>query len=105
MFGSRGVRQYDGLTYAPGAKFRVIKEGARLTGWQPAGPSSHRGWRQDLHIGDVIECTGVGPGWGSDPGFGVEFKVPGVNSVDFQPSVGGIWNYRPAPGYLEPVEA
>lgn len=104
----RVARTIDGVTYAPGAKFRVVGRGARLSGWTPAGPGAYDGWGQRLNPGDVIECTGHGPGFGSDPGHGVEWtseqaKEAGAHSIDFWPNEGGMWNYHPAPGFLEPV--
>jgi len=95
-----------GVEYAVGALFRVTQEGAKLSGWTPR-QGYHQGWGQDLHVGDVIECTGFGPGWGSDPGYGVEWTSPEAKAVHasavmFRPYVGGAWAYRPAPGYLVP---
>jgi len=105
----RNAHTIEGVTYAPGARFRVVKEGARLSGWVPIRGGS-RGWRQDLHVGDVIECTGFGRGMGSDPGYGVEFvseesKAAGAFHVDFFPAAGGIWSYHPAEGFIEPEES
>jgi hypothetical protein len=104
----RTTQTYDGVEYAPGRRFRVVREGLKLTGWQPK-PGYQQGWGQDLHVGDVITCLGWGPGWGSDPGYGIEWtseeaeKVR-ANSLDTWPSVGGAWGYRPPVGYLEPIE-
>jgi hypothetical protein len=105
---TRVSRAFDGLVYAPGARFRVVAEGGRLSGWASSGRSSWSGWSQQLHVGDVIVCTGFGAGWGSDPGFGVEFTsevsaAAGVGSCEFYPSDGGAWSYRPPVGFLEPV--
>ena len=95
---------YDDVVYAPGSQFRVVREGARLSGWQPMGiGNAQRGWARDLHVGDVIVCAGFGPGWGSDPGFGIEFTDPERGLVEFWPVTGGVFAYRPAPGYLVPV--
>jgi hypothetical protein len=89
-----------------GAQFRVVQEGAYLSGWKrhPNISGAFRGWQQDLRIGDVINCLGVGAGFGSDPGYGVHWHVPGVNSVEFNPSTGSAFSYEPAPGYLVPVD-
>jgi hypothetical protein len=51
-----------------------------------------------------------GEGMGSDPGFGVEFTTEQslaarASHCDIYPFVGGLWAYRPPPGYLEPLEA
>lgn len=107
---TRRAQALDGVEYAPGKKFRVIRDGAYLTGMKPAGPSALTGWRQDLSVGDVIECTGFGAGWGSDPGFGVEWtsdraKAEHASGIEFKPSGGHwCWSYHPADGYLEPEE-
>jgi hypothetical protein len=107
MFGRRTVT-YDNVEYAPEAQFRVVAEGARLSGWVTAGRGASQGWGQKLEVGDIITCTGLGAGMGGDPGYGVEFTSDAAKEarafhVDFRPQVGGIWNSRPAPGYLEPV--
>lgn len=109
MMQVRSDRTVDGVEYKVGAKFRVIRGGARLSGFKPIAPYTQQGWRQDLAVGDVIECTGYGPGWGSDPGYGIGFTseqslAEHVNAVDFWPSAGGPFSFRPAPGYLESVE-
>jgi hypothetical protein len=59
--------------------------------------------------GDVIECTGFGAGWGSDPGFGVEWttersRADGAGYLELHPSVGGAFAYHPAPGLLRRIE-
>lgn len=96
----------DGMVYEPGQSYRVIREGAYLSGWQQSTQGNYQtGWRRDLAVGDVIVCAGFGAGWGSDPGFGVEFRDPEVGLVEFQPLIGGPFNYRPEPGYLEVVDA
>lgn len=99
----------DGVEYAPGKRFRVTREGARLVGMVSTRPFSAQGWSQALPVGTVITCTGFGPGWGSDPGFGVgwtsgEAARSSAFSLEFRPGAGGIWNQHPAPGYLEEEE-
>jgi hypothetical protein len=106
---TRTATTIDGVEYAPGTKFRVTKEGARLSGYAPYGLGASISWRQDLHVGDVVTCTGFGPGWGSDPGYGVEFtteqsEAAGASHCDVWPGAGGLWNFHPAPSYLEPLE-
>ena len=104
----RTARTLDGIEYAPGAQFRVIKEGTRLIGMVPIAPHTQQGWGQALKSGDIVTCTGFGPGWGSDPGYGVEFTTPEsitahAGSCQLIPSTGGMWAERPAPGILEPA--
>lgn len=95
-----------GVVYAPGAKFKVVSEGVYVSGMKPDHRWSNTwgGYREDLPVGTVIECNGFGPGWGSDPGYGIEWKIEGVDHVEVRPAIGGVWAYRPAPGLLEPVE-
>ena len=99
----KATREYGGVVWAPGKKFRVIKEGGRLSGWTPK-PGYQQGWTRELHVGDVIVCEGTRWGWGSDPGYGVGFIEEGVNCPEFWPSEGGAFGYHPAPGYLEEVQ-
>jgi hypothetical protein len=106
----RGVRRattLDGVEYAPNAKFRVVKAGCSLHGMVPIR-GGMQGWRVNLEVGDVIECTGFGAGWGSDPGYGVEWtseqcRAVTASHVEFSHQIGGIWSYRPQPGWLEPL--
>lgn len=105
----RSNRTIDGTDYTPGRRFRVIREGASLAGMVSERPFSSQGWSQQLPVGTVITCTGFGPGWGSDPGYGVEWASDeatraGAFSLEFRPGAGGIWNQHPAPGYLEEEE-
>ena len=107
-FGRRAV-VYDGVTYAPGAVFRVISEQAVLAGWV-AGLGGCSGWRQQLRSGDVLTCTGDGPGLGADPGYGVEFtsadsEAAGAFHCEVWPMTGGAFASRPAPGLIEPGDA
>jgi hypothetical protein len=103
----RSTHTFDGVEYTAGRQFRVIKAGA-LSGFVPIGCGAFRGWGQKLKVGDVITCAGCGYGFGSDPGWGVgweseQSKAARAVDVDFTPSTGSVFSYRPAPGYLEPV--
>ena len=107
MNGTRAAATYDGVTYAPGARFMVVAEGARLSGWT-AVPGGSRGWGQDLRPGDVLTCQGDGPGIGSDGGSGVEWTSGETVEArafhcDLFPAAGSPWTYRPRPGILTPV--
>lgn len=102
-----GVRQAwtdpAGVCYAPGARFRVLRP-MRLTGWVP-GSGCVDGWGQQLRPGDIITCTGYGPGLGADPGCGVEWTTPEADAAhavhcDTSPSAGGAFGYRPPAGYV-----
>lgn len=103
----RTTRILDGTTYAPGGKFRVTKNGAKLSGWAP-DDRALTGFRQDLEPGDIITCTGFGRGLGSDPGYGIEFtsdraREAGAQHCEFSPGILSPYSYRPQPGWLEPV--
>jgi len=98
----------DGVTYAPGRRFRVTREGAWLGGMVPE-LGGYRGWRQQLQIGDLLTCTGYGPGFGGDPGYGIEFtsaeaRAAGASHCEVRPMTGGLFDYRPAAGLLEPAD-
>jgi hypothetical protein len=99
----------DGVTYAPGARFRVIGDGATLDGLEPM-PGGYQSWRQPLRPGDVLTCTGYGPSYGGDPGYGVEFtsaesEAAGACHCKVRPMAGGMFDYHPAPGLIEPDDA
>lgn len=95
--------------FPKGAKFRVVKDGARLSGMVPFAGGAYQGWGHVLAVGDVIESRGFGPGWGSDPGYGVHWTCEAVREarasfVEFKPSGSGNWfTYWPAAGWLEQV--
>jgi len=101
---------YDGTLFSVGRQFRVVGVGAYLTGMAPLRdmPGVWEGWRQNLQVGDIIICTGFGAGFGSDPGYGVEWTTEkarhdGAFNLEFRPTTGGMWSYHPFPGYLVPV--
>lgn len=93
-----------------GQQFTVVRAGGYLDGWQPVPDvhyTAHRGWRYNLAVGDVITCLGFGPGWGSDPGYGVHWTCEAArealaSAVQFQPSEGHIFSFKPKDGYLHP---
>jgi hypothetical protein len=104
----RTTVERDGLVYAPGARFKVARKGMHLFGMVPSGPAAWKGWSQELRPGDILTCTGYGPGFGADPGYGVEFTTPeseaaGADHCDVHPSHGGVWCYRPVPGGIEVI--
>ena len=105
----RSAATFDGVDYAPGRRFRVVREGLRLDGWVASRhPGASDGWTQELHPGDILTCTGYGPGSGGDPGYGVEFtseqsEAAGAFHCDIWPMHGDVFSYRPPPGFLEPV--
>jgi hypothetical protein len=98
---------FDGVEFVPGKRFRVVREGCSLHGMVPKD-GYRQGWKQALHVGDIIECTGYGRGWGSDPGYGVEWcseksKAAHAQNVDFYPEIGIPFLCHPRPGFIEPV--
>jgi hypothetical protein len=50
----------------PGAQYRVVKTGARLTWEVPIGPSCWRGAQLTLNVGDIITYNRCAYGGGSD---------------------------------------
>jgi hypothetical protein len=110
MITNRRTVTYDGITYAPGAQYRVITEGVTLDGMISEGRGAYGGWQQHLQPGDLLTCTGFGPGWGADPGYGVEFtsaesEAARAFNCEVKPSAGSIFSYHPKAGVLEPVTA
>jgi hypothetical protein len=47
------------MKYEQGKKYRVIKEGARLSGMRPVAPYVQQGWGLTLPVGMVITCEGM----------------------------------------------
>jgi hypothetical protein len=45
--------------YPAGSRWRGVREGASLWGMRPVAPYVQQGWRQELHVGDVITSTGI----------------------------------------------
>lgn len=106
---TRTTVTYDGMEFAPGAQFIVIKP-CLLHGMTTTGPSAWSYWSQDLAPGDVVTCLGHGMGWGSDPGFGVEFTSPESEAAsaahcEISPSAGTQWSLHPVAGLLVPRQA
>lgn len=107
LYTERSARKIGDVMYAPGTKFKVVVEGLRLSGYVPTqwhGASD--GWSQQLQPGDILTCTGFGPGLGSDPGFGIEFTSEESERVrayhcSVRPESGGPWGYHPRPGTVE----
>jgi hypothetical protein len=97
------------LTYPDfehGRKFRVIKEGAGLTGMKPI-TGGYQGWGMKIAVGTVLTCAGRA--WTFGDG------VPVIKWLDengkfiaadceFVPSTGGMWSRCPDVAYLEAVE-
>lgn len=106
-WGPRSVRVFDGIPYVPGALYEV-RSPCRLSGWTPV-QGGHQGWGLRLEPGHLLTCRGYGPGWGSDPGFGIEWTCEEARAVhasacELSPSVGGAFAYRPAIGLVAVLE-
>lgn len=92
--------------YQKGRRFRVVREGARLSGMQPHPSGALVGWSVPLLVDTVLTCLGTswtrGDGvpavkWGDCNG-----KPLAIDCIFF-PVQGGMWDGRkPLPGYLEP---
>jgi hypothetical protein len=105
---NRTPATFDGIDYAPGRKFRVTREGLTLTG-HTAVTGGAQEWQQVLHAGDILTCTGYGPGFGGDPGYGVEFTSQQSEAArafhcDIWPMHGDEFGYRPPVGSVEPAD-
>jgi len=90
-----------------GRRFRVIREGARLSGMVPMDiPNALQSWGRPLEVGEIIESRGFIMGWGSDSLPEVNFTAADVpdnaRHVHLYPSA-GMWMPWPADGYLEEV--
>lgn len=96
------------MKYEKGRRYRVVRDGARLTGMQPIDRNAQQGWRKDLVVGDILTCLGTsmtrGDGvpalkWGDETGQWM------ANDCIFSPVSGGIWSGQvPVDGYLEEVQ-
>lgn len=93
---------YDGVTYAPGARFRVIREGVILEGMVPER-GGYAGWQQHLQPGDVVTCTGYSPGWGVEF-TSAESATARARNCEIRPPAGGAFEYHPAAGLLAPAD-
>jgi hypothetical protein len=101
MTGARAV-------WTEGSQWRVIREGARLSGMVSGGPGWMRGWGRPLVVGEVVTCVGFKMGWGSDSIPEAMFSTPDsiearASFVNINPQV-GMWQPYPQDGYLERVE-
>lgn len=98
------TEQHD---YRKGRKFRVIKNGARLTGLKPSGPWAQIGWGRILREGDVLTCAGESMTFGDGVPVIKWLDENGqwmANDCEFSPSIGSLWFSRPDPSYLEPID-
>jgi hypothetical protein len=87
------------MKFKTGKKYRVLKEGTKLSWEESIGPSAWQGKSLDLSIGDELEYIGCPPGWGSDP-IPVENFQKGTVRGEFWPNTWGTVE----DGYLEEME-
>lgn len=92
--------------YVVGARFRVVREGARLEGIQLFGEKAWAGFASNLRVGDIVVCTGWKTGMDGETRE-VNFTAQGVpwqaKWVHVWPQA-GLFQPWPLPGTLEPVE-
>lgn len=93
--------------WTPGSQWRVVQEGARLSGMVNKG-AWHQGWGRVLAVGEVVTCEGFKMGWGSDAIAEVMFSTPDsiearAAFVNINPQA-GMWRAWPMDGYLERIE-
>lgn len=96
-----------------GRRYRVTREGARLEGWKPCGPSAQTGATVRLDVGDEVEYLGWRYSGGSD-GIDVHaFRLASREAEDaaycfefapLHPERRTIFDTRPHPEFLERVE-
>lgn len=101
----------DDFLLTKGARYRVLKPGARLTGWKPIAPWTQAGASVALEPGDVLEYLGMQYSGGSD---GIDVHAFRLVSrehenvpycTDFSPKHPDrktIFDTRPDPTFLAP---
>jgi len=92
--------------FKPGQKWRVIREGARLSGMKPCGYGAQCGWGMSVPVGTVLTVQGTLMTFGD--GVPVVKWLDGngnwiANDCEFHPSDGGMWSSAPRDGYLAPA--
>jgi hypothetical protein len=94
-------------SFVEGARFRVIKPGARLEGMVFFGETTWSGWSRNLEVGEIVTCRGWIPGWQTSDVMVADFtaeKVPdNAKWVSVWP-LAGMWKPYPALGYLEALD-
>lgn len=93
--------------YRVGARYRVLRPGARLSGMMPTGPYCQKGWRRDLEPGDVLTYKGRSMTFG-DGVPAMKWAGPDgewlANDCTIWPYQGGMWGGMvPMDGLLEEV--
>lgn len=97
-----------GSNYVAGAKFLVVKPGARFEGLIPHGKFALMGWSRPLAVGEVVTCKG----WSDAVGPGMSMRVLNFDGAKVPEAaiVMQIWPFeslfRPYPlyGLLEPLD-
>lgn len=93
------------MKYEKGRKYRVVKPGAKLSGYKPTAPYVQEGWSKRLEVGEILTCAGsnmtMGDGvpalkWNDEHGKWI------ANDCLFRPVKGGMWGGQvPEDGFLE----
>lgn len=89
-------------------KFRVVREGCRISGMKTIAPWTRQGFRLDLKPGDILTCDGESQSRG-DGASVVKWRDHKGDWICedalFYPYAGGMWGgHLPEPGCLEEVE-
>lgn len=99
---------YERNDYTKGSRWRVVRAGAQLWGWEPIA-GGFQGWGRDLVVGRILTCAGSSMTSGDG--------VPAIKWLDekgamlavdccFKPVKGGMWGGQvPEDGFLERIEA
>lgn len=94
--------------FTQGRRFRVVKDGAALTGMVAAGVGMWRPLRMELPVGSIITCLGRAMSWGSDGVpvivWGDQDGVAFAPDAEFSPRVGDLWVSVPDPDFLNVLE-
>jgi len=94
--------------YKEGARFRVMRPGARLEGMVKFGNTgAWSGWGRMLKVGEIVECNGWKNVIGSETVQGANFSARGTPKnatlIQIWP-LAGMWRPFPMDGFLELIE-
>ena len=93
--------------FIKGAKFRVIKKGAYISGMKPIAPYASQGHHEHLDVGRILTCAGSSMTHGDGVSAVKWLDADGnwiCNDALFSHVIGGMWGGQiPEPGWLELV--
>lgn len=93
--------------FVRGAKFRIVKAGANISGMVPIAPYTQQGFREELAVGTILQCAGSSMTFGDGVPAIKWLREDGkyiCNDAVFSHVQGGMWSGQyPAPGWMELV--